>query len=99
MCSAYSGIPQWAITAVSCGCRRSTACIGYGPVWRPGIGPLPQCTTTGVAASASSPHTRSSRRSAGVEFADLNVHLEDPGAGLERRADILVDGRFGVERP
>jgi hypothetical protein len=34
-----------------------------------------------------------------IEFADLNMHLEDPGAGLQRRADVLVDGRFGVERP
>jgi hypothetical protein len=34
-----------------------------------------------------------------IEFADLNVHLEDPGAGLQRLADVPVDGRFEVERP
>ena len=35
----------------------STSPIGPGPVCRPGIGPLPQCTTTGTPASASSPQT------------------------------------------
>jgi hypothetical protein len=59
-CSAYSGMPRCAITAVSVGWRRSTAPNGPGPVCRPGTGPEPQWTTTGTPASASRPQTASS---------------------------------------
>jgi hypothetical protein len=52
--------------AVSVGCRRSTAANDSGPVWTFATGPEPACTTTGMPASASRPHTGSRRAWAGL---------------------------------
>ena len=51
--------------AISRGWRASTSDMGPGPVNRPGIGPEPQCTTTGTRASASRPQTGPSSSSRG----------------------------------
>ena len=63
--SPYLGMPACATTSRSRGCRASTSPIGPTPVYGPGTGPSPQCTTTGNATSVSKPQTSSSNGSRG----------------------------------
>ena len=78
--------PQWAITAVSRGCARAAPCSnGPGPVCRAGdraAAAVHDDRHAGLGEQA--PHVVE-QRVARVEAADLHVHLEDPGTGVERR--------------
>src|SRR4029453_4101856 len=97
-CSAYSGMPRCAITAVRVGCRRSTSPNGPGPVCRPGTGPEPQCTTPGTPAGPGQPAPdRVQPPGSRVVAPDLEVDLEDAGAGLQGRAHIGCRVRLRVE--
>jgi hypothetical protein len=75
-----------AMIAVSPGCRASTTPNGPGPVCSVPTGACPACITTGTPASASNPHTSSSRGSVGENppTCRCTLKIRAPSATAER---------------
>ena len=99
MKSPYSGMPMWAITRASRGCRRSSAADGLGGTGvfaRRGSGSaVDDHGCAGVLEHA--PHAVE-QWIVRVVVADLDVRLEDSGAAIDRGGDVVGGAGLRVER-